>query len=95
MCSSDLRNLPAKLRTAAPNGSEVTLIFSGNRLNNISRYSFSGNRADTLILGVGGSTGGSGSGCTDSDLSGGKSMGSGVEFHSSLLSILVIGSSFR
>ena len=31
---------PAKFRTAAPNGCMGTLIFSGDRLNNISRYMF-------------------------------------------------------
>ena len=57
--------------------------------------SFSGNRAEALILGVGGNTGGSGSGCVNGDLSGWGSMSSGVELHSLLLSISMIGSSFR
>ena len=49
--------------------------------------SFSGKRADALILGVGGCAGGRGSGCVNGDLSGGGSMSSGVELHLSLLSI--------
>ena len=51
--------------------------------------SFSGNRAKALVLGVGGSTGGRGSGCVNGDLFGGGSMSSGVELRSSLLSILL------
>ena len=57
--------------------------------------SFSGKRAETLILGVGGGAWGSGSGCANGDLFGGGSMSSGVELHSLLLSISVLGSSFR
>ena len=50
--------------------------------------SLSGKRAEALILGVGGGTWGSGSGCVNGDLFGGGSMSSGVELRSSLLSIL-------
>ena len=50
--------------------------------------SFSGKRAEALILGVGGGAWGSGSGCANGDLFGGGSMSSGVELRSSLLSIL-------
>ena len=57
--------------------------------------SFSGKRAEALILGVGGGAWGSGSGCANGDLFGGGSMSSGVELRSSLLSISMIGSSFR
>ena len=49
--------------------------------------SFSGKRAEALILGVGGGAWGSGSGCANGDLLGGGSMSSGVELRSSLLSI--------
>ena len=49
--------------------------------------SFSGKRAEALILGVGGGAWGSGSGCANGDLFGGGSMSSGVELRLSLLSI--------
>ena len=42
---------------------------------------------EALILGVGGGTGGRGSGCVNGDLLGGGSMSSGSGFRSSLLSI--------
>ena len=77
-------------------GVGLFMFFSGNGESFFFRgNSFSGKRAEALILGVGSGAGKRGSGCVNGDLLGGGSMSSGSGFHSSLLSISWVGSFFR